>query len=155
MNAKTDIPSARSQEKLTAGILRRFAQVAFVFVVQAIILFVGAGRLDWTWAWVFLGICLASVSINATFMLRTNPETIVERGRPKEMKKWDKIVSGLWSFALFLVVPLVAGLDVWFNWTQDLSAAGNIAGALLLAVGLGLSGWAMTANVYFSTAARI
>lgn len=155
MNTKTEIPPAQNREKLTAGILMRFAQVAFVFVVQAIFLFVGAGRLNWTWAWVFLGICLASVSINATFMLRTNPETITERGQPKEMKKWDKIVSGLWSFAMFLVVPLVAGLDARFDWTRDLSAAGNIAGAVVLAVGLGLGGWAMIANAYFSTAARI
>ena len=38
-------------------------------------------------------------------MLRTNPETIVGRGRPKEMKDWDKVMSGLWSLTLQAELP--------------------------------------------------
>jgi protein-S-isoprenylcysteine O-methyltransferase Ste14 len=96
-----------------------------------------------------------SVSINGTFLLRTSPETVAERGRPKEMKDWDKVVAGLWGLAQYLVLPLVAGLDVRFGWTLELSAPGHVAGAVVLAVGLGLFGWAMIANAYFSTVVRI
>jgi protein-S-isoprenylcysteine O-methyltransferase Ste14 len=155
MSATSDIPPVKGQRNLRAGILIRFGQVAFVFIIQAIVLFLTANQLSWLWAWVFLGICAASISINSFFMLRTSPETVAERGRPKETKDWDKIVGGLWALCLFLAVPLVASLDVRFGWTPVLNPLYNIAGGVMLALGLGLGGWAMVSNTYFSTAVRI
>lgn len=155
MNTKSEIPPIEQHPNVAAGILMRLGQIAIVFVVQALILFLAAGRLNWTWAWVYLGICLVSLAINGTLLLRTSPETIAERGRPKETQDWDKVVGGLWGLVQFLVLPLVAGLDVRFGWTRGLNAAWNVAGGVALAVGLGLGGWAMIANAYFSTAVRI
>lgn len=155
MNIKSEIPSTENHSNVAKGIVARFGQVVVVLVTQAAFLFLGAGRLNWKWAWVFLGIYLVSISINSVFMMRTSPETIAERGRPKEMKDWDRVVSGLWSLVQFLVLPLVAGLDVRFNWTRELSDAWHIAGAVIFAIGLGLFGWAMIINAYFSTVVRI
>jgi protein-S-isoprenylcysteine O-methyltransferase Ste14 len=155
MNTTPETPPTENRPNVAAGIAARFGAVAISFALQAGILFLGTGRLDWTWAWVYLGICLVSVLINGTIMLRTSPETIAERGRPTEMKGWDKVVGGLWGLAQFLGLPLVAALDVRFGWTQEFSAAWHWAGAVALAAGLGLSGWAMIANAYFSTAVRI
>jgi protein-S-isoprenylcysteine O-methyltransferase Ste14 len=155
MNAMPAPPRDRNETNLSEDILKRFGQVVVVFAVQALILFLTAGRLNWLWAWLFLGICIVSISINATFLLRRSPETIAERGRIGQTKAWDKIVAGLWSVALFLAVPLVAGLDLRFNWTRELTPAYSIGGAVALAVGLGLGGWAMVTNAYFSTAVRI
>jgi protein-S-isoprenylcysteine O-methyltransferase Ste14 len=148
-------PPTEVHKNLSRGILIRFSQVALVFVLQAFILFLAANQLNWLWAWVFLGICILSVSINSFFMLRTSPETIAERGQAKETKHWDKIVGGLWAFCLFLAVPLLAGLDARLGWAVEFDPAYNIAGAVLLALGLGLGGWAMISNAYFSTAVRI
>jgi len=155
MNTKSEIPPTENRQNVTAGIIMRFGQVAIAFVLQAVILFLAAGRLNWTWAWVFLGICLVSVSISGPIMLRTSPETIAERGRLKGTKGWDKVVAGLYGLSLFLALPLVAGLDVRFGWTRELRARWHIAGAVVLVVGLGLTTWAMIANAYFSTAVRI
>jgi protein-S-isoprenylcysteine O-methyltransferase Ste14 len=155
MNTTSEIPPAESHPNVAAGIVTRFGQVVILLVFQAAILFLAAGRLHWTWAWVFLGIYLVSVSINSAFLLHTGPETIAERGRPQEMKDWDKVVGGLWSLAQFLVLPLVAGLDVRFGWTRGLSTVWHVAGAVVFAVGLGFFGWAMITNAYFSTAVRI
>jgi protein-S-isoprenylcysteine O-methyltransferase Ste14 len=155
MNTRVAIPPSEKHPNITAGIVRRFAQIAIGFVIEAAILFLAAGRLTWVWAWVFLGISLVSVFINGTFLLRTSPETVAERGQYKEMQDWDKIVSGLWSLAQFLLLPLSAGLDVRFGWTSPVSIAWHSAGAAALAAGLGLSGWAMIANAYFSTVVRI
>jgi protein-S-isoprenylcysteine O-methyltransferase Ste14 len=124
-------------------------------VLQAVILFVTAGRLNWDWAWVFIGIGLATVLINGTFMLRIHPETIAERGRLPETRDWDKVISGLFTLALYILVPLVAGLDERFDWTRGFSTTGNIAGGVVLAAAYGLVAWAMVANAYFSTAVRI
>jgi hypothetical protein len=63
------------------------------------ILFLATGRLNWTWAWVFLGIYLVSISINSAFMLRTSAEPIAERGQPKEMKEYAKSATA--SFPAF------------------------------------------------------
>jgi protein-S-isoprenylcysteine O-methyltransferase Ste14 len=88
-------------------------------------------------------------------MLRTNPETVAERGQPQEMKDWDKLVGGLWGLAIYIVLPLVAGLDVRFAWTGELSLAWHVAGAVAQVIGLALTAWAMIANAYFSTAVRV
>lgn len=133
----------------------RFGTVAILFVLIAVILFLAAGRLNWTWAWVYLGICIVTMSINGTIMLRTSPETIAERARLRETKNWDKVVGGLWALAIYVTLPLVAGLDGRFGWTREFSPALNVAGAVVLAVGLALGSWAMIANAYFSTAVRI
>ncbi len=133
----------------------RFVQVAIVFAVQAVILFLAAGRLNWTWAWVFLGVCLLSVIVNGSILLRKSPETVAERGRPKETKSWDKVISGFYALALYLALPLVAGLDERFAWTGTMGDTWHLAGAVVLFLGLGLGGWAMISNAYFSTAVRI
>ena len=155
MHTRAAIPPSEQHHNVTAGIIKRFAQVAIGFIIEAVILFGAAGQLGWIWAWVFLGIMLVSVVINATFLLRTSPETAAERGEYGEMRDWDKLVSGLWSVAQFLMLPLVAGLDVRFGWTLPLSATWHIVGAAMVALGLGLSGWAMIVNAYFSTVVRI
>ncbi len=154
MNTESEIPPIERRQDVVGGIVKRFGQIAILLIVQAAILFLTAGRLNWTWAWVFLGIYLVSVSIN-TFGMRNSPETIAERGQARMEKDWDKAVSGLWSLAQFLVLPIVAGLDMRFGWTRELGTAWHIAGAVVFAVGLGLFGWAMITNAYFSTTVRI
>jgi hypothetical protein len=64
-------------------------------------------------------------------------------------------VSGVWLVTGFLALPLVAGLDARFGWTRALSLIWHVAGAVVLAVGYGLTVWAMWTNAYFSTAVRI
>lgn len=150
-----DTPVAGRDPAVTRGIVARFIQIAVFFFLQAIILFTSAGRLSWTWAWVFLGICTVGLAVNGTIMLRKCPETIAERGRPGETRGWDKIVGGLWGLLLFVIVPLLAGLDVRLGWTGTLSLGWHLVGAGLLVAGSGLVGWAMISNVYFSTAVRI
>ncbi len=79
--------------------------------------------------------------INGVFLLRTGPGIVAERGRGQtQIRGWDRLVSGLWGLALYIVPPLVAGLDVRFGWSEDLGAAVHIVGAALLALGLGLAG---------------
>jgi protein-S-isoprenylcysteine O-methyltransferase Ste14 len=154
MVAKENVSTERKMSSASA-MFARLVQIVVVLLLQAAILFFSAGRISWLWAWVFLGISLLSVFINSAFLLRTSPETVAERGRPKEMMKWDKVVSGCWSLAQYLLLPLAAGLDLRFAWTGGLGYVWNTSGAILYAAGLGLFGWAMIANAYFSTVVRI
>ncbi len=147
-------PSA-DQPGVTAGVLARAGQILFVFILLGLILFLGAGTIHWPAAWVFLVISVVSVAINAIFMLRTSPETVAERGLAKGWHKWDKLISGLWAVFQYLLLPLVAALDQRYDVTGEIGFLWQGMGAMVYALSLALSGWAMISNAYFSTAARI
>lgn len=50
----------------------------------------------------------------------SGPSTLAaERARATGMRDWDKIAGGLWSFVQFLLLSVVAGLDVRFGWSKD------------------------------------
>jgi protein-S-isoprenylcysteine O-methyltransferase Ste14 len=155
MNTTPEAPPTENHPNIVAGIAARVLQIGIGFSLIAATLFLAAGRLKWLWAWVLLGIYLVSVIINSAFMLHTSPATIAERGRPKEMKTWDKVVGGLWGLVQWLLLPLIAGLDIRFGWTRELSTLWHVVGAVVYAAGLGLFGWAMITNAYFSTVVRI
>jgi protein-S-isoprenylcysteine O-methyltransferase Ste14 len=138
-----------------AGIVARAVQIGIMFLLIGGLLFGGAGTLDWAWGWLYVLIYLASVAVNAWF-LRQRPELVAERGRPAEpTHAWDKVLGGLWAIAMFVALPLVAGLDVRVGGTGPVDVAWHLLGAIVFATGLGLFGWAMIVNAYFSTVARI
>jgi protein-S-isoprenylcysteine O-methyltransferase Ste14 len=137
------------------GVLARGAQIAVVLIVEGALVFGAAGKVDWVWAWAYLALYVASIVVNATLLLRNSAEVAAERGRPGEIPRWDKIVSGLWALAQFVAIPLVAGLDERFGWTGGLGLVWHLAGGLLFAAGLALFGWAMISNAWFSTASRV
>jgi protein-S-isoprenylcysteine O-methyltransferase Ste14 len=154
MTITSNITPSNSRQTL-AGILARAAHIAMVLLVQAAILFLVSGRFDWTWAWVYLGIYLVSITVNGTFMLRSSPETVAERGSATFAKNWDKMLGGLWGLMQFIAIPLMAALDLRFAWSGGMSLAWHIMGAVLFASGLAIFGWAMITNAYFSTTVRI
>ncbi len=153
--AATSNSTPSSNRQTLAGIVARAAQVGIVFLLQAVILFTAAGRLDWAWAWIFLGIYVLAVAINATLLMRRSPEMVAERGQAALSRNWDKLVSGVWALAQYLLLPLVAALDVRLAWSGEIANGWHIAGALVFAAGLALFCWAMITNAYFSTAVRI
>jgi protein-S-isoprenylcysteine O-methyltransferase Ste14 len=155
MDTKPELAPDEQNSSIAAGIFARSAQIILGFVLLVTLLFLASGRLGWNWAWVFLGIYGVTVLINGTFMLRTNRETLAERGQPAEIKGWDKIVSGIWTLGQYILLPLAAGLDVRFGWTPVLSLDWHIFGAVVFAFGLGFFSWAMIKNAFFSTAVRI
>lgn len=82
MNDQSQNPPAGNPPSLVAGIASRLAAIVISLGLLMAILFIAAGRIDWTWAWVYFGISVAIMVVNSTILLRTSPETIAERGRP-------------------------------------------------------------------------
>ncbi len=140
--------------ELQADIRKRIVQILLLVVFEATLLFASAGRLDWWWAWVFLGIYMVGVVVNAAFMFRYSPETIARRASAEGMKRWDKIVGGLWGAAGVLQL-VVAGLDERYGWSGSLSLAVHSIGIAGLVFGFGLFSWAMITNAYFATVVRV
>lgn len=150
----TDSAPANGKSGRAAAVALRLATVLLMLALQSALLFGSAGRLEWTWAWIFLAVNLAVLLANG-FFLRRKPDVIAERGRPGEYKTWDKIVGGFWALFYYLAVPVVSGLDFRFGWTRGLGTAWNVAGGVVFAAGMALFSWAMITNAFFSTTAHI
>jgi protein-S-isoprenylcysteine O-methyltransferase Ste14 len=140
---------------LRAGILKRASQVLAVVGLQAAILFLAAGRLDWLWGWAFVGLYLAGMAVNAVLLMRHNPQLVAERASAAGMKGWDRVVGGTFGILYFLGIPLVAGLNIRFGWTGQVAPVIHLTGALAFALGFALIIWSMVANAHFTTVVRV
>lgn len=147
--------SSLQGEGLAAGIRKRVLQVFIQTAAQALVLFLAAGTVRWWQAWLFLGIGLVSIAVNAVLLFRLSPETIAARAETAGMKAWDRVIYGLGILAYFAGVLLVAGLDRRFGWTGALPLGVWLAGAVAFVLGLALFGWAMVSNAYFSRIVRV
>jgi len=134
------------------NMLRRGVQLSIFFGLIAVLLFVSAGTLKWPFAWVYIGLSVILVIINAIVF---PPELIAERGRKKEdAEKWDQKLSRFMQIP-WLAIFIVAGLDHRFGWTTEMPLCVPLAGVALFVLGNALDTWAMSSNRFFSTAVRI
>jgi protein-S-isoprenylcysteine O-methyltransferase Ste14 len=127
-------------------------------VLLPFVLFIAAGRLDWTMAWVYIGIHIAFTIISRLIVYRLNPDTLVERGR--SMQAEDTAVGDrLMVVTVGLIGPLaiwtIAGLDDRFGWSPDLSFLTQGIALLGVVFGYALGTWAMVTNAFFSAVVRI
>jgi protein-S-isoprenylcysteine O-methyltransferase Ste14 len=146
---------ALSQEpKLERAGYLRMVQVLFIIALDAAILFAAAGTLNWTAAWVYVGMRIVALTIGAVVIIRENPEIVNERGRvPKNTKDFDKVFAVIYS-PLALILPLVAGLDFRFSWSE-MPLWLNVVGVLGYIPAAILPYWAMLVNNYLTTTVRI
>ena len=128
-------------------------------VITAILLFVGAGSLDWGWGWV-LAVVYTACWIGLSIALAVgNPELLNQRGqRIKKAtvgtKKWDLVLLSIY-FVLVLVQPFVAGLD-WRNaWSPPVPTVVAVLGNVMMILGFVVMTWSMIANRYFEPSVRI
>ncbi len=139
----------------TRGIVKRGAQLAATLLLQAAILFIAAGRLDWFAAWIFLAVYVGTIAFNTLVLLPKHPDLIAERAEPKKnVKSWDKTISSITGVA-YLAAMIVAGLDVRLGWSSPVAIFILAIGLVLLIAGNALFSWAMASNAYFSTLVRI
>jgi len=134
------------------SIVKRLLQVLFQIVLFAVLLFVSAGRLTWTWAWIYLGTFILNVTVNAFVLPK---DLIEERGKTKEnVKKWDRVIMTL-NIIPALGLLVVAGLDYRFGWSPMLVEWIPVVSLVVMILGNAFFTWAMISNHYFSTAVRI
>jgi protein-S-isoprenylcysteine O-methyltransferase Ste14 len=128
--------------------------IAKLFV--AAILFLSAGRLDWVWGWIYVGVFVAFDLATALVLIPTSPELLAERADIQEgTKGWDKVLVRLAAAYLPMTSWVVAGLDERFAWSAPLSLGLQVAALALTMLGYAVVVWAMAANAFFSTTVRI
>ena len=144
---RTDSPPSISQA------LVGLAFIAMLLLFAALI-FLPAGRLDWTLGWLYLGVAAVSIAVNWVCLLRWNPELIERRMHVGEgTKTWDKIWAAAFA-PVMLAIFVVAGLEAR-DGVSSLPAALWPLGLLIFIPGAALFTWSMVANPFFEKTVRI
>jgi protein-S-isoprenylcysteine O-methyltransferase Ste14 len=149
-------PSTRTPSRfhLTPGVVNRLAQLVFLVLLQAALLFGCAGRLDWGAAWLYLAVYVASLVANALLLLPQGSALIEERGRLAFPHRWDQIILVFYTLGS-LGLLVVSGLDERFGWTVPLGLPVQGVGLVGVIFSLALFDWSLVTNAYFATAARV
>ncbi len=155
MSNLNSMPTNARQNALDRSGINRLIQVFGSMVVMGVVLFLAAGRLDWTAAWMYLVLNVLIVATIGLYVARRNPDLINERGRiGQSAENWDKVLMSFYTLMLFVLL-VVAGLDaVRFGWTT-MHVAVQAIGVVGLFLSMGITYWAMLSNPFLSTVVRI
>ena len=156
MNTNVEQPKGVSEVISLIGWKAWLRFAAFTLLLP-MVLFIAAGRLDWVWAWVYVGTTVSLTFVSRIAVMRTNPDLIVERAQSLEredVKGWDRMI-----LFFILVGPLamliVAGLDERFGWSPQIPLALQLVALAIMMLGYVVGTWAMAVNRYFSAVVRI
>lgn len=139
-------------------ILKWCIQAAGGLVGYAAIIFLAAGRLDWLWGWVFIGLTAIFLASHVVLLVPINPDLLVERAgglRQEGGKRWDRWLAALAGGVFPMVSWYVAGLDLRLSWSSPKPLAIHLLGAGLVVLGWAIFMWAMVSNAFFSEVVRI
>jgi protein-S-isoprenylcysteine O-methyltransferase Ste14 len=159
MHPKTAKPSEpqnlAERTAIGRGIARWLFQMTIFALIFASSLFLSSGSLDWTMAWVYVGVLVANNIIAALVLIPRNPRLLAERARSEGPRDLDRVLAG--TMALFgpLATLVVAGLDYRFAWSLSFALAFQIGAVAAAVLGALLTIWAMASNRHFYGVARI
>jgi protein-S-isoprenylcysteine O-methyltransferase Ste14 len=121
-----------------------------------VILFLSAGTLRWTMAWVYLAIFLAFDIATAILVAPRHSDLLVERTKfGKNTAGWDKILARVVAAYGPFITWIIAGLQFQYNWQPTIPMTWQWAAAGLTAVAYGLIAWSMACNAFFAVTARL
>jgi len=139
-----------------SALLKTLAGILASTILIGVLLFAGAGRLNWKlgWLFVFVWVLLKIVFI---FLLRWHdPALLVERAtRHENTQQYERLIVPVYFVFSFGTI-LVAGLDGGrFRLSGDMPLAMILLAYVIYLFGNGLASWAVSANPFFSSESRI
>jgi protein-S-isoprenylcysteine O-methyltransferase Ste14 len=153
MNGKKDTSTAMTPN---AVLLKTLGGILASLLFIAVLLFAGAGRLNWMLGWLFVAVW-GLLKIAFILLLRWHdPALLVERATHHEnTQPYDRWIVPVY-FAFSFSTILVAGLDGGrFRWSGEISVALIIASYAIYLFGNWLASWAVSANPFFSSESRL
>jgi protein-S-isoprenylcysteine O-methyltransferase Ste14 len=157
MNTNVEQPKGASEIIRAVG-WKAWLRFAAFTLLWPMVLFIAAGRLNWVWAWVYVGIIVSFTLISRIAVMRTNPDLLAERAQSLEredIRGWDRLIL----FFLLLIGPLammiVAGLDERFGWSPQVPLWLKLVALAIMVLGYIVGTWAMAVNRYYSAVVRI
>jgi protein-S-isoprenylcysteine O-methyltransferase Ste14 len=151
--------SPRHPDNVSGGtkpVIRTLLQVAVLFPILAMLLFVPAGQLGWAMGWSFIGAYLAGLFLSTLLPALAHRGLAMERiAPPQGAKEWDRKLLNLYHLLSLLVLLPLAGFDRRFGWSPRMHVGVPLAAMVVLAMAYSLVGWAMVVNPFFSAVVRI
>jgi protein-S-isoprenylcysteine O-methyltransferase Ste14 len=142
---------------MTVNLKLLAVEIAGMFAVIGLVLFLAAGTIAWPAGWAFLLLFLGFTVAISLWLLRHSPELLTERltGIGKsDQKTWDKVFYALANL-LFLAWLISMPLDaVRFGWSH-VPGWLQILGALMLLGSFYLFFLTFRENAYLSPAVRL
>jgi protein-S-isoprenylcysteine O-methyltransferase Ste14 len=139
-----------------AALLKTLGGILASLLFIAVLLFAGAGRLNWELGWLFVAVW-GLLKIAFILLLRWHdPALLVERAtRHENTQQYDRLIVPVYFVFAFGTI-LVAGLDGGrFRWSGELQIALIITSYVIYLFGNGLASWAVSANPFFSSESRL
>jgi protein-S-isoprenylcysteine O-methyltransferase Ste14 len=139
-----------------AALLKTLGGILASLLFIAVLLFAGAGRLNWMLGWLFVAVW-GLLKIVFILLLRWHdPALLVERATRHEntqaYDRWIVPVYFVFSFATILVAGLDGGR---FRWSGILASVIILIAYVIYLFGNGLASWAVSANPFFSSESRL
>ncbi len=144
--------------KLTRSGYKRIIVIYLAMLLNAVLFFAAAGRIDLTRAWVyFIGLALLQTFVFILFLVRfpEMAEVVNARGEMKTTKVWDKLFALFYGLTTMVLMPIIAGLDVGRYGWSNLSVWWMVPGVIFLLFAMFLSEWALMENKFFELGVRI
>ncbi len=134
----------RRAARVLAGIPLRFG----------LFLFLPAGTLVWTKAWVFVLVSLAEMAAQFLYLWKVNPEVVIARSHyHADAKRWDKFLLCFYLPAVLAILLVAALDDGHFHWFP-IPWAVSVLGFVLFLIGFGVITWAEAVNKFFEPMVR-
>lgn len=141
--------------KISKTLFFRIISRLLFFILNVVLIFISAGRIDYWQGWVFSAIYMVLMIIS-TIILLHNMDLFKERLKPgPNVKPWDKLFISLY-IPLTTLIMIVSSMDAGRQlWTREFPIYAYIIGYLFLITGLTIILIAINANNFFSSMVRI
>jgi protein-S-isoprenylcysteine O-methyltransferase Ste14 len=152
----TPIVSTNTKTEMTRGIVRWAGQMIAALVLFGALLFIAAGKLNWTEGWVYLGINAITQILSAIILIPIRPDMLAERSKVREgTKGWDRFLAPAIVIVGTFAVLATAGFDHRFGWSSFVHAYLWWLGLIVAFASQMFVLWAMSSNPFFAVTVRI
>jgi protein-S-isoprenylcysteine O-methyltransferase Ste14 len=131
--------------------------LVFIVLVPFLPLLISA-RWGWWQAWAYGLVGVLGFIVSRYLTSRRHPDLLTERSRMmkhEDAKTWDKLLGRLVGLG-GAIIPLVAGLDLKYGWSDaDYGFAVEMIALVLILLGYAFGSWALMENRFFSGVVRI
>ena len=136
--------------------LKMLASFLMALLLSGILIFGGAGHINWLLGWFFLTAWIIPKLAFLILLRMLDPDLLVERvTRHENTQRYDRILVPIYfvfAFGTFVVASLDGGR---FRWSGDLPVVLIVMAYIIYLLGNSLAGWAINSNRFFSAESRL
>jgi len=127
--------------------LRMLTSFLATLLLSGILLFGGAGRLNWNLGWIFVTAWIVPKLVFLILLRWRDPDLLIERAtRHKNTQPYDRIILPIYFLFAFINF-IVASLDgCRFRWSDDVPIMLIVIAYIIYLLGNSLAGWAINSN---------